>query len=296
MNKRIVNITENILKSYNETGGLNCCSGQSLPSRQGVISALTMLESIIFPGFQEEELLQKDFLPFTVGGKVNCLTKNLIREIRKSLASENDGNNAEELRRKAEELTLDILEQIPRLRGLLMKDVQAALRGDPAARSMEEIILSYPGLEAVLTYRIAHEFFIRDIPLIPRLMTEFVHKKTGIDIHPGAAIGEYFFIDHGTGVVFGETAIVGDNVKIYQGVTLGALSVKKEEANIKRHPTIEDDVTIYAGATILGGGTVIGKGTVIGGNVWITSSIPPGSVVYNKPADYVMKNRYRKDS
>ena len=168
---------------------------------------------------------------------------------------------------------------LPKLAQVLDLDAQAALAGDPAAYSREEVVITYPGFYAVCIYRIAHSLHEIGLPLIPRLMTEYAHEKTGIDIHPGAEISESFFIDHGTGVVIGETAVIGKNVKIYQGVTLGALSVKKKLQSIKRHPTIEDDVVIYANATILGGDTLIGKGSVIGGNTWIVESIAPGSVV-----------------
>jgi serine O-acetyltransferase len=170
-------------------------------------------------------------------------------------------------------------ERLPKLAEILDLDVQAALAGDPAAYSREEIIVTYPGFYAVCIYRLAHALHGLGIPLIPRLMGEYAHEKTGIDIHPGARIGDSFFIDHGTGVVIGETAVIGRNVKIYQGVTLGALSVKKKLQSIKRHPTIEDDVVIYANSTILGGDTVIGKGSVIGGNTWIVESVKPGSVI-----------------
>jgi serine O-acetyltransferase len=172
-----------------------------------------------------------------------------------------------------------LFEKMPKLAELLDLDAAAALQGDPAAYSREEIILTYPGFYAVCIYRIAHAVYELKIPLIPRLLTEYAHEKTGIDIHPGARIGQSFFIDHGTGVVIGETAAIGRNVKIYQGVTLGALSVKKKLQSLKRHPTIEDDVVIYANATILGGDTVIGKGSVIGGNTWIIESVAPGSVI-----------------
>jgi serine O-acetyltransferase len=166
-----------------------------------------------------------------------------------------------------------------------MEDVAAAFRGDPAAKTVEEVILAYPGLEAIVGHRIAHFFWQAGVPLIPRMMSEHLHSKTGIDIHPGASIGKRFFIDHGTGVVVGETAIIGDDVKLYQGVTLGALSVRKGEGEQKRHPTIEDEVTIYSGATILGGRTVVGKGSIIGGNVWLTNSVPAYSRVYLPEGD-----------
>lgn len=192
-------------------------------------------------------------------------------------------------RREAERLAISLMQMIPDIRIRVRQDVEAAFAGDPAAQSHDEVILSYPGVEAIIIHRIAHELWTWEIPLIPRMMSEYIHGKTGIDIHPGATIGDHFFIDHATGVVIGETTVIGNNVKLYQGVTLGALSVRKDAANRKRHPTIEDDVTIYSGATILGGDTVIGRGSVIGGNVWITSSVPPGSKIYNAPADYVVR-------
>ncbi|HEX2534054.1 MAG TPA: serine O-acetyltransferase EpsC, partial [Chitinophagaceae bacterium] len=172
--------------------------------------------------------------------------------------------------------------ELPRLYELLMKDAAAIIQFDPAAKSIEEVLVAYPGFFATAVYRMAHQLHRQGVPLLPRLLSEFAHSKTGIDIHPGAQIGESFFIDHGTGIVIGETTHIGNNVKIYQGVTLGALTVIKEEAASKRHPTIEDEVIIYSGATILGGKTVIGRGSVIGGNVWLTASVPPGSVVYHK--------------
>ncbi|MBQ0161619.1 MAG: serine acetyltransferase, partial [Treponema sp.] len=179
----------------------------------------------------------------------------------------------------AEQTALALIEEIPEIRRLIQMDIDAGFKGDPAAKSPEEIILSYPGLEAILVHRIAYFLFKNGIPIIPRIMSEDVHGKTGIDIHPGAKIGESFFIDHGTGVVIGETCVIGNNVKIYQGVTLGALSVRKDLQDKKRHPTIEDNVTIYANATILGGNTIIGKNSTIGGNTWITKSVPADSVI-----------------
>jgi serine O-acetyltransferase len=182
----------------------------------------------------------------------------------------------------AEKKVNDFFSKLPDLALLLDSDVEAAFSGDPAAYSKEEVIITYPGFYAVCIYRIAHALFELNIPLLPRLISEYAHEKTGIDIHPGASIGPNFFIDHGTGVVIGETTRIGKNVKIYQGVTLGALSVKKKMQSIKRHPTIEDDVVIYANTTILGGETIIGRGSIIGGNVWLTDSTDPGSLVFNK--------------
>lgn len=186
------------------------------------------------------------------------------------------------LKTKSQEKSEAFFNRLPAIAKMLDQDADASFQGDPAARSHEEVITTYPGFYAVSVYRLAHAVHQLEIPLIPRLMSEYAHEKTGIDIHPGAQIGERFFIDHGTGVVIGETSIIGKNVKIYQGVTLGALSVKKKLQNLKRHPTIEDDVIIYANSTILGGDTIIGQGSVIGGNVWLTQSMPNGSVVFNK--------------
>ena len=292
---RITQIGSDILSSYRAIGGINDVRGPNLPSRLGVVAILESFESLIFPGFQSQEGLDDDLLAYTIGAKTRRLVRDLTVEVSRSLeysariAGETVENGG--CRRGGEAIALDMLGLIPRLRERTMGDVEAALRGDPAAKSREEVILSYPGVEAVVCHRVAHELYVRGVPLIPRMMSEYVHGKTGIDIHPGADIDDGFFIDHATGVVVGETAVIGRNVKLYQGVTIGALSVTKELADKKRHPTIEDDVTIYAGATILGGKTVIGRGAVIGGNVWITASVPAFSVVYNRAADYRMTMR-----
>lgn len=291
---RIVQVNQAIINSYRELGGINHES--NLPSRHGVITILETMESLIFPGFQSEEKLEESLIAYTIGAKTRRLVRNLTVEISRSLeySKHHEGNSikSETCRKYGESIALDILESLPKIRESAMGDVEAALAGDPAAKSHAEVILSYPGIEAITAYRIAHELYRKNVPLIPRMMSEHIHRKTGIDIHPGASIGESFFIDHATGVVIGETACIGNNVKMYQGVTIGALSVKKTLADEKRHPSIEDDVTIYAGASILGGKTIIGKGSLIGGNVWITSSVPPYSVIYNKSAEYRMKNRY----
>jgi serine O-acetyltransferase len=306
MLKSLGSIVEEILESYQRIGGINHIGGTNLPSRQSIIRIVTDLESVIFPGFREDDMIYPDEVKFVIAERVARLTNNLATEIQKSLcfrmrkegkASSPNTNNfreTSECRIIAEELAGDLIGSIPRIREMVRRDVEAAFDGDPAAQSHEEVILSYPGVEAVIVHRIAHEMWARDIPLIPRMMSEYIHGKTGIDIHPGATIGEYFFIDHATGVVIGETTVIGKHVKIYQGVTLGALSVRKSESNKKRHPTIEDHVVIYAGATILGGDTTIGKRSVIGGNAWITSSIPAGSRIYNTPSDLVMRPRHEE--
>ena len=194
-------------------------------------------------------------------------------------------------------LSLSFVERLPAIRGRVAEDLQACFEGDPAAQSLQEIVLAYPTIRAVSIYRIAHELYSLGVPLLPRIMSEYAHDRTGIDIHPGASIGRHFFIDHGTGVVIGETADIGDRVRIYQGVTLGATSLRDGGAmrGHKRHPTVEDDVTIYAGATILGGDTVIGAGSVIGGNVWLTESVPPGSHVVAEPARHVVRAQSAED-
>ena len=306
MEAPIAKIVENVIDSYESIGGINHLEGPNLPSRYAIINIISDFESLIFPGYHEEEALNREVLYYTITERVNRLCRNLVGEIDKSLRFRERGNGeakskspeeeARCCREEAEHTVHEIMELLPEIRRKIKIDVEAAFAGDPAAKSKDEVILSYPGVEAIMMHRVAHELWIRKVPLIPRMMSEYIHGKTGIDIHPGADIGDYFFIDHATGVVIGETTIIGDRVKIYQGVTIGALSVKKEEANIKRHPTIEDDVTIYAGASILGGSTVIGRGSVIGGNVWITSSVPPGSRIYNKPADYIVKQKHEKKS
>ncbi|MCF6268547.1 MAG: serine acetyltransferase [Melioribacteraceae bacterium] len=201
----------------------------------------------------------------------------LRRNLQEILISLNNG-----IEKNAEEYSNKFFNGIPRIHSLLLEDAEAIYKGDPAAKSIDEVILAYPGFFAIAVYRLAHELYKIDVPLLPRIFTEYAHQISGVDIHPGATIGESFFIDHGTGIVVGETAVIGNNVKIYQGVTLGALSVDKDLAEKKRHPTIEDDVIIYSNAVILGGKTIIGKGATIGGNVWLTRSVPSNSVVFHR--------------
>lgn len=278
-------LIDGILDSYDRYGGINRSEGENFPNRQNVLQVLSDLQSLIFPGFKNAEEIRPQNIRYITGTKVNNIIAILTKEIQKALvysvscnkeSYENIANS--HCFKLAEQTSLALIEEIPEIRRKLMQDVQAAFNGDPAAKSNEDVILSYPGLQAIEVYRIANFLRKNGVPIIPRIMSEYVHSRTGIDINPGAEIGESFFIDHGTGVVIGETCIIGNNVKIYQGVTLGALSVKKELKNKKRHPTIEDNVTIYAGATILGGETVIGKGSTIGGNTWVTSSVPENTL------------------
>ena len=279
-------LIDGILDSYDRYGGINRSESENFPNRQNVIAVLTDLQSLVFPGFRVAEEVTPYNIRYITGMRVNHIIGVLTKEIQKALVytvlhKKNECNDSEKSKcfKLAEKTAITIIENLPEIRRKIMLDAAAAFKGDPAAKSNEDIILSYPGLEAILVYRIANVLYKNGVPIIPRIMTEHVHGKTGIDINPGAEIGESFFIDHGTGVVIGESTRIGNNVKIYQGVTLGALSVKKELMNKKRHPTIEDDVTIYAGATILGGETVIGRGCTIGGNTWVTHSIPAGTVL-----------------
>ncbi len=262
-----------------------------LPNPQSVVGILDEIKAILYPeyfAFCNESKVQVCYLERlgTLYWKLTRLIHSLENNNCQSECQENP--KCSELK-KSRSKAYEILNELPKIKALLNQDVEAAYNGDPAARSLDEIILAYPGFYAIFTHRVAHEFQKRNLELIARIMSEDAHSKTGIDIHPGALIGTGFFIDHGTGVVIGETTVIGNNVKVYQGVTLGALSFPKDvNGNIirgeKRHPTIENDVTLYAGATILGGDTLIGEGAVIGGNVWITESVPPGCKVINKPS------------
>jgi serine O-acetyltransferase len=293
----LTKIIETLLESYGKNGLVNPAGEANLPSKKSVKGILRELTELVLPGFGEADPLDHDNLALITAERVNRAARNLEREVEKSVAfgvrAENPGalKTPRGCHAAAELLVRDFFSGLPELRRMLDLDIKAAFRGDPAAKSMEEVILSYPGLEAILVHRLARFFWRREVPLIPRMMSEIIHSKTGIDIHPGAEIGESFFIDHGTGVVIGETTVIGKNVKLYQGVTLGALSIKKDEGNRKRHPTIEDDVTIYSNATILGGDTVIGRGSVIGGNVWITASVPPETMIYTKTGEQAEKAR-----
>ncbi len=291
-------LIDRIIESYTTIGGMNHLEGPNLPSRQSIIRIVNDLESVLFPGFRDEESLDRFNYRYIIASKITGVAQKLQEELSKSLRYLNGNTKKKTDNRnsdiRAEKIVLKLLKIFPDIRQIIKADVEAAFMGDPAAKSHEEVILSYPGMEAILVHRIAHELWAEGAPLIPRIMSEYIHGKTGIDIHPGARIGKYFFIDHGTGVVIGETTVIGDRVKIYQGVTLGALSIKKSLGNKKRHPTIEDDVTIYAGATILGGNTIIGRGSIVGGNVWLVSSIPPNSKIYNKPGHYTLKSTPEK--
>jgi serine O-acetyltransferase len=257
---------------------------------------LNLFQKVLFIGYFGKQNIPDWELESHLHVALSELFDGLSAQIAKSLRHKCEGRHdlCDNCRTRGEEQALALMRRIPYVRKMLEGDVQAAMDGDPAAKSFDEVIFSYPCLRAIMVHRIAHELYRQGVPLLPRIMSEYAHTLTGIDIHPGATIGKNLFIDHGTGVVIGETTLIGNNVKIYQGVTLGALSFPKDDRGnllrgIKRHPTIEDRVTIYAGATVLGGDTVIGKGSTIGGNVWITRSVPPGTKVVIEPPELLIE-------
>ncbi len=281
-------IVENLVATCSNRGCFDHVSAEPIPSRAAVLAMLRRIGDILYPGYFVQTRLDPVNVGYYLGQEATALFEELSEQI--TLAIRHDclrhNESCTNCMERGEKAAVEFLRSLVPLREGLAKDIRAAYAGDPAARGYDEIIFSYPGLFAVTVYRIAHRLYELEIPLIPRIMTEAAHGRTGIDIHPGARIGEGFFIDHGTGVVIGETAVIGDRVRIYQGVTLGALSLGREEVEAlrskKRHPTIEDDVIIYANATVLGGETVIGARSVIGGNVWLTRSVPPDSQVFLK--------------
>ena len=277
-----------IANSFGEEGYTHV-DYEPIPSKQSVIDIIDKLREVLFPGYFTNEKLDPVNLKYYLGQAVSILFDMISEQV--SLSIRHDcfryDQPCSECQDRGHEVALALLEEIPAIRRKLATDVRAAYDGDPAAKSTDEIIFSYPGIFAITVYRVAHKLYNFGVPLLPRIMTEHAHNITGIDIHPGARIGERFCIDHGTGIVIGETTEIGHNVRIYQGVTLGALSLPKDAGEKlrgkKRHPTIEDDVIIYSGATILGGETVIGARSVIGGNVWITQSVPPDTKVIMEP-------------
>jgi serine O-acetyltransferase len=283
-------ITDRIVETYEECRAIHHLGHEPLPSYAEIVAILKDFHEILYPGFGRRQNLHLGNVAYHVGDLIDSLHDRLTQQIARALGYDRCNDPAAEkagrtdLEAEAQARAIRLLERVPELRTILVDDVEAAYDGDPAARNHGEIIFCYPGLAAITVFRLAHELHVLGVPLIPRMMTEYAHTKTGIDIHPGATIGRRFFIDHGTGVVIGETTTIGDNVKVYQGVTLGALSFPKDEngmllRSVKRHPTIEDDVVIYANATILGGRTVIGHHSVIGSSAWITRSVEPYTTV-----------------
>ncbi|HLE75784.1 MAG TPA: serine acetyltransferase [Candidatus Bathyarchaeia archaeon] len=280
-------LVDEITRNYETFGGMNHLEGRDLPSKEVVIEVLEDLLTMVFPGYLGKTGITKSNIKYFLGNTLTSVYTRLTGEVEKSLKyiCRKIKECPEDIcQKRAQVVVKELLEKIPEIRSLLSGDIEAAYNGDPAAVSTEEVILSYPCVLAITTYRIAHELYLRGVPLIPRIMSEHIHSQTGIDIHPGAKIGKNFFIDHGTGVVIGETAEIGDNVKIYQGVTLGALSFPKDEKGHiirgrKRHPTVGNNVVIYSGATLLGADAIVGDNVVIGGNVWITSRVASGTKI-----------------
>lgn len=275
----INSIVSDLIEDYESEKAINNARIFNHPDKNVIIDILSSLRKIVFPGYFKNGSIKV----YTLRNNLSMLIEDVMFKLTKQITIVLGGEhrNDDEVVKKAREMTLEFVKRLRKIREYIATDIQAAYDGDPAAYSKDEIIYSYPGLFAILINRIAHELFVIGVPVIPRMMTEYAHSETGIDIHPGATIGKYFFIDHGTGIVIGETTVIGNNVKIYQGVTLGALSTRGGQAlkSKKRHPTIEDNVTIYSGASILGGDTVIGKNVVIGGNAFITRTVPDGAKV-----------------
>lgn len=299
--EEIPGIVDRLVKSCSIDNCFDHVGPEPIPSRESIIDIIHSIFRILYPGYFVRTRVDTFNLGYYFGQEVTSLFESLSEQITHALRHECLRHNLPCIKceDRGQEAAIDFMRELPRLRSILAKDVRAAYEGDPAAKSYDEIIFSYPGLFAITVYRTAHLLHKQGVSLIPRIMTEYAHNKTGIDIHPASEIGESFFIDHGTGVVVGETTQIGNRVRLYQGVTLGALSLPKDAGDLlrnkKRHPTIEDDVIIYSGATILGGETVIGARSVIGGNVWITDSVPPDTKVFLKKPELVYKEASGKE-
>jgi len=288
VNDPVTLLTNDLVASYAKVGGINHLDGKNLPSKSRITTITKELLRLLFPGFFGDKVIHSSEIKVETAALLDAVLGSLEDEIRKSL----EYNPPAELPKKqlsaaAHSLTLEFLGSLPRIREVLQTDVEAAYNGDPAALSKEEVIVAYPFVETIAVQRLAHELYLRNVPLIPRIMTEWAHSRTGMDLHPGAQIGSHFFVDHCTGTVIGETCIIGDHVKMYQGVGLVAKSLAAGQAlrGQKRHPTIEDNVTIYAGATIMGGDTTVGEGSTIGASVFLTNSVPPHSLVLQEGAN-----------
>ncbi|MBQ7573250.1 MAG: serine acetyltransferase [Clostridia bacterium] len=293
-------LTNSILESYEKHSATNRLHKENMLNRTVVVEMIDEIRKLLFPGFFDNNQNRAEFRKYVIGERLEYIHYNLAKQasVAMSRCHLHPEKCSEEIQKIADELIYEFLNRLPKIRDYLATDVDATFDGDPAAYSTDEIIFSYPGIYAITVYRIAHELWLLNIPMIPRIMTEHAHSITGIDINPGATIGKYFFIDHGTGIVIGETTVIGDNVKIYQGVTLGALSTRKGQKlkGIKRHPTIGNNVTIYSGTSILGGNTVIGDGATIGGNAFIVESVSEGMTVSVKNPDLLFVNTSKKDS
>jgi serine O-acetyltransferase len=283
----VTELTDRLIDSYGKLGGINHVDGKNLPSKRAIGAITQNLLCLLFPGFFDEKLLHSSEIKQETAALLQVVFKSLEQELQKSLEySALNGEQKKETRSLATALTKDFLRTLPRVRELLQTDTEAAYNGDPAALSKEEVIVAYPFIEAIAVQRLAHELYRKNVALIPRIMTEWAHTRTGMDLHPGARIGSHFFVDHCTGTVIGETTEIGSHVKMYQGVGLVARSLSAGQLlrGQKRHPTIHDHVTIYAGATIMGGDTVVGESSTIGANVFLTSSVPPHSLVIQEEA------------
>ena len=293
--EKLSKILENIIDTSNDSQCFTHIDYEPIPQEGYVVDIINLLREVLFPGYFVNEKVDPINLKYKMGQSISVLFDMLSEQIAHSIRHECFRYDlpCSECEEQGQKIALSLLESIPSIRKKLATDVLAAFDGDPAAKSYDEIIFSYPGIFAISVHRVANKLFELKVPLLPRIMSEHAHSVTGIDIHPGAKIGERFFIDHGTGVVIGETTEIGNNVRIYQGVTLGALSLPKDAGEKlkgkKRHPTIEDDVIIYSGATILGGDTVIGSRSVIGGNVWVTKSVPPDTKVLMETPQLIYK-------
>jgi len=298
--KKINKLVGEISSSYNQEQYIIPQDFASLPNKDAIIEISKQLRRLLFPGYFGKKNFEDEIRKYHVGELLTNIFEALCEQITFALkhqAYQQDNSSYEDVNAKAKEICLNFLNTIPKIRAYLATDVNAAFDGDPAATSKDEIIFSYPGIFAMSIYRLAHELYLLSVPLIPRILSEYSHNITGIDIHPGAQIGKYFFIDHGTGVVIGETTVIGNNVKLYQGVTLGALSTRGGQSlrGVRRHPTLEDGVTVYSGASILGGDTVIGNSVVIGSNVFITKSVPSGTKVSIKNPELLFKDHAPQD-
>ncbi len=294
MQLTVTQLAERLTASYARLGGINHLDGKNLPSKRAIALISMDLLRLLFPGFFDEKLTHSSEVKMETAALLETVLASLEEEIYKSL----EYNPPPELPKKdlrpiARSFTLEFLASLPRIRDLLHTDAEAAYNGDPAALSQEEVIVAYPFIEAIAIQRLAHELYLKNISLIPRIMTEWAHARTGMDLHPGAQIGTHFFVDHCTGTVVGETAVLGDHVKMYQGVGLVAKSLAAGQLlrGQKRHPTIEDRVTIYAGATIMGGDTVVGESSTIGANVFLTTSVPAHSLVIQEEAKFKVMNK-----
>ena len=287
----ILKVARDLTENYDKEELFMPKNGRSLPNRAVIIDLVRDLRSVIFPGYFGEDTAARMFPGQFTAYLLNDFYDRMKKQVEIAFLYADQNMEKKEAEEKSENICSNFFRQLPEVQKRLLKDVQAGFDGDPAAKSREEIISSYPGLFAIYVYRLAHILYKDKVPYIPRIMTEYAHGKTGIDINPGAEIGDYFFIDHGTGVVIGETTEIGNNVKLYQGVTLGALSTRQGQqlADVKRHPTIRDNVTIYSNSTVLGGETIIGENTIIGGNTFITSSIPANTKVSAKSPELVIK-------